>query len=106
MDITLPEIPTAILALLAFFSPYAVAALNGAMSFVKTPAAKRIVTVVVSVLLAAVVIVFYFAMTGEVLPEWPAFVLLSIMISAASYALITKPTAQKVEAAVEARAHG
>lgn len=106
MDITLPEIPLGVLALLAFFSPYAIAALNGALSFVQSAAAKRIVTIVVAVVLAALVLVFYYAMTGDVIPSWPVFVILSIMISAASYALITKPTAKKVEHAVEERVAG
>lgn len=99
MNITLPEIPLGILALLAFFGPYLVAFLNGVLPFVKEPWQKKVVTVVVSILLAAVVILFYYFMTGDVLPSWPAFVILSLLVVSASYAFITKKSATKVEVA-------
>ena len=101
MNIELPTIPTGALVLLAFFAPYLVGFLNGALSFIKKPWQKKLVTVIVSIALAAVVLVFYYAMTGEALPDWPAFVILSLLVVSASYALVTKPTATRIEEAVD-----
>jgi len=99
LSVVLPVVPAGVLVLLAFFSPYATAALNGALPFVKEAWQRKVVSVAVSIVLAAVVLVFYYAMTGDVVPAWPVFVILSITIAAASYALVTKPSAAKVEAA-------
>ena len=63
MDIEIPAVPAGIVTLAAFFSPYAIAALNGILPFVKESWQKKVVTIVFAVLLAAVVIVFYWAMT-------------------------------------------
>jgi len=93
----MPVLPAGVLLLLSFFGTYATAALNGWLEFVKEPWQKKVVSAVVSVILAAVVIVFYYAMTGDVLPSWPVFVILSIMTAAASYAIVTKRTASRVE---------
>lgn len=99
MEIELPVIPAGALVVLAFFAPYAIAALNGALPFIKTPLQKKLVTVLVAVVLAAIVLVFYYAMSGDALPAWPAFVILSLLVVSASYALVTKASANKVEAA-------
>lgn len=101
MDVTIPTIPVGVLTLLAFFSTYAIAALNGILPFVKKSWQKKLVTVIFAVALAAVVIVFYMAMTGEPLPSWPAFVVISLLVISASYALVTRKSATKVEEAVE-----
>lgn len=101
MDVTIPTIPVGVLTLLAFFSTYAIAALNGILPFVKKPWQKKLVTVIFAVALAAVVIVFYVAMTDEPLPSWPAFVVISLLVISASYALVTGKSATKVEEAVE-----
>ena len=99
MMVVLPAVPAGVLMLLAFFSPYAIAALNGALPFVKHAWQRKVVSVVVSLLLTALVLVFYYAMTGDVVPSWPAFVLLGIVVAAASYGLVTKDSAARVEAA-------
>lgn len=100
MNIVLPEIPAGALVLLAFFAPYLVSLLNGVLPFVTKAWHKKLVTIVVSVFLAVVVLAFYYWLSGDVLPSWPAFVILSLLVTSASYALVTKPTATKVEQAV------
>lgn len=99
MNITLPEVPVGILALLAFFAPYLIGFLNGVLPFVTKPWQKKVVTVLVSVILAGIVIVFYYFMTGDVPPSWPAFIILSLLVVSASYSLVTKNSAAKVEVA-------
>ncbi|MGQ7313360.1 hypothetical protein ACUOFU_16765 [Microbacterium arabinogalactanolyticum] len=97
MDITLPTIPAGVLVLLAFLAPYAVAILNAKLPFVTTPGQKKAVAIVVAVLLAAVVLAFYYAYTGDVLPEWPVLVLLALVVIQASYAMVTKSSASALE---------
>ena len=97
MDITLPSIPAGVLVLLAFFGPYLVAFLNGVLPFVKKAWQKKVVTVLVAVALAVFVLIVYYFWTGDTVPEWPAFVVLSLLIISASYALVTKPSATMVE---------
>ncbi len=98
MDLTIPTAPAGVLALLAFFGPYAVAFLNGALPFVKTAAQRKLVTLIVAVLLTAIVLVVYYAITGDTIPQWPTFVLLAIVVISASYSLVTKSSASKLEA--------
>ena len=100
MDITLPAIPAGVLTLLALFAPYAIGALNGALPFVTKPWQKKLVTIIVAVALAVVVIVFYQNITGEPIGNPWLFALLSLGVISVSYALITKPTASKIEAKV------
>lgn len=97
MNIEIPTAPAGVLVLLSFFAPYAIAALNGVLPFVKKPWQRKVVTVVVAVLLTAVVFVFYYAMTGEPLPSWPVLVLLALVVITASYALVTKTSAAALE---------
>lgn len=101
MDIAIPFPAAGVLTLLAFFAPYAIGALNGVLPFVKTPLQKKIVSVIVSIALAAVVMVFYYAMTGASLEAWPVFILLAIGIVQLSYGLVTKSGAAAVERATE-----
>lgn len=100
MDITIPTAPAGVLTLLAFFAPYAIAALNGALPFVKTTGQRKLVTVIVAVALAGLVLAFYYLITGDTVPAWPVFVLLALVVITASYALVTKTSAAKVESAV------
>lgn len=99
MDIAIPVAPLGVLTLLGFFAPYAVGALNGALPFVKTAWQKKIVSVTVALALAAVVVVFYYAITKEAITDWWLFALLAIVIVNASYALITRNSATAVELA-------
>lgn len=103
MDITIPAVPLGILTLLAFLGPYAVSALNAVLPFVREPWQRRALSIVVALLLAAVVLVLYIAITGDAPTGWPAWFLFSVVVLAASYALVTKPSAAKVEQAIEAR---
>lgn len=102
MDITLPTIPAGVLVLLSLVAPYAVALLNGALPFVRTAWQKKAVAMIVAVLLALAVLAFYFAYTGDLIPEWPVLVLLAIVVVQASYALVTKSGATSIERRFEA----
>lgn len=97
MNIELPTIPAGVLVLLALAAPYAVAALNGALPFVKKPWQKKMVAIAVALVLTAAVLAFYYAYTGDVIPQWPVLVLLAIVVAQASYALVTKSTATALE---------
>lgn len=101
MDIAIPVAPLGVLTLLGFFAPYAVAALNGALPFVKTAWQKKIVSITVALVLAAIVVVFYYAITKEPITDWWLFALLAIVIVNASYALITRSSASAVERAAD-----
>jgi hypothetical protein len=100
MDVTLPVIPSGITVLLAFFSPYAIAVINHPAWPTKY---KRLVALIVTVVLAAVSMLFYSLMTGFIFPDPAQFIVLFLIISQASYALILKPSAKAVEAAVGTR---
>lgn len=104
MDITLPTLPAGMLVLLTFFAPYAVGALNGVLPFVKKSWQKKLVAIVVAVVLAAIVIVGYYLLTGDALTQWPAMVLLAIVLVQASYALVTKDAATSIEHRTETSA--
>lgn len=97
MDIAIPAAPAGILTLLAFFAPYAIGALNGVLPFVRKPWQKKLVSIVVAVVLALVVVVFYQNITGLPIGNIWVFILLAVVIVAASYALITRGTASSVE---------
>lgn len=97
MDITLPTLPAGMLVLLSLVAPYAVGALNGVLSFVTKPWQRKTVAVIVSLIVAAAVMAFYYVYTGDMLPDWPALTLLAVIVVQASYALITKTTATAVE---------
>ena len=101
MDIAIPAAPAGILTLLAFFAPYGVAALNGALPFVKTAWQKKAVAIIVAIVLALVVIVFYQAITGQPIGNPGLFALLSLVVLQASYALITRGSASAVERAAD-----
>ncbi|MBW1640487.1 hypothetical protein G3H63_15590 [Microbacterium resistens] len=97
MDITLPTIPAGVTVLLGLLAPYLIGLLNGILSFIEKPWQKRTLSVVVSVVLAAVALAFYYLYTGDAVPEWPQLVLLTVVVVQFSYALITKPTAAAIE---------
>lgn len=100
MEVTLPLMPTGITALLAFLSPYAIAI----VSHPSWPAKyKRLVALIVTVVLAGVSMLLYFALTGYVFPNPAQFFLLFLLISQASYALILKPSAKALESSVGPR---
>lgn len=102
MEIEIPAIPLGVVTLLGFFSPYAIGALNGALSFVKETWQKRLVSVAFGIVLAGVVIAVYLGFGGA-LPDggWAPIGVWTIVVVAASYALVTKNSANRVEARVE-----
>lgn len=97
MDIILPTVPAGVLVLLALVAPYAIGVLNGALPFVRKAWQKKAVAIIVAVVLAFAVLAFYYAYTGDMLPDWPVLVLLAIVVVQASYALVTKSTATAIE---------
>lgn len=101
MSLEIPTAPAGVLVLLSFFAPYAIAALNGALPFVKTPAQRKLVTVIVATLLAGVVLALYYLITGDAIPAWPTLVLLALVVISASYAFVTKSSAAKLEAKLD-----
>lgn len=94
MDITLPTIPAGVLVLLALAAPY-VQALIQRPTWSTT--VKRVLSVVLAIVLAAVVLLFYYVYTGDGIPSWPALILLAIVVAQASYALVTKGSANALE---------
>lgn len=97
MEVTIPAIPAGILTLLAFLGPYAVAALNGALSWVEKPWQKKAVAVTVALSLAGIVLLLYITMTGDVPTSWPAWFILAVLVLSASFSLVTKRSADAVE---------
>lgn len=96
MNIEIPAVPVGVLTLLAFFAPYAVALINRP----EWPtAARKWVSVGVAVALAAIVLAVYFAATGEIPQTWWAFLLLSVVVVSASYTLVTRRSATRLELA-------
>jgi hypothetical protein len=96
MEITIPAIPIGILTLLGFLTPLAVA-------LVTKPAwsssQRKIVSVIVSVLLAAAALILYYAISHDPLPEWPLLVLLAVVVAQASYTLVLKSAADRIDRA-------
>lgn len=82
MEITLPVIPAGVLTLLAFFAPYAIALINHPGW---KAGSKRLVAIVVSIALAIVVMVLYYLLTGDVVPQWPVMIILAIIVVQAAY---------------------
>lgn len=101
MEITLPAVPLGILTLLAFFTPFAASVINGALTFVQGRNARRIVSVLLTLVLTAVVIAFYYGMTGDTIESWWAFALIAIMVAQSAWSLLFKKPAEKLEATVE-----
>lgn len=89
MNIELPAIPAGVLTLLAFFAPYAIALINSPHW---KAGSKRLVAIVVSIVLALIVLVGYYLMTGDILPSWPVLVLLAITVTQAAFTLLWSST--------------
>jgi hypothetical protein len=96
MEIAIPTAPVAIITLLGFLSPYIIAIVN--QPFWSTTQ-RKVVGVLGSLVLAAIALLIYYAASGEPLPQWWALLLLALVVSQASYALVTKSTALKLEKA-------
>ncbi|TQL46663.1 hypothetical protein FB562_2187 [Homoserinimonas aerilata] len=90
--IAIPAIPAALTLLLNFFAPYATALVVDPRW---SAGQKKIVAIAVSIVLAALVILFALWM-GWVLPAWPVLILIGILVSQASYDLVTKRTADQL----------
>lgn len=92
-ELIIPTIPAGVVILLNFFAPYAVSV---AISPRWPDTAKKLVAVGVSVLLAAVVLLLAFFGFGVEIPSWPSLIVLAVVVCQASYALVTKTTADQV----------
>jgi len=93
MEITLPVIPAGILTLLNAFAPYLVAIVNDP----RWPAhRKRLVAVIVSVVLTALVLVVYYWYTGDLVPDPIPLLLLSFVVLQAAYTMLWR-SAKHVE---------
>lgn len=93
----IPEVPTGLALILALIAPYAVAVINNPNW---SPAIKKVISVVVTAVFSVIAIVLYYASSDEPPLEWPAFVLLFIVVSQALYALVLKPSVKAVESAI------
>lgn len=87
MELQIPTVPIIIITLLGIFSPYAIAVINQPRW---TPAQRKVVSVVVSLLISALALVIYFAATGEPLPQWWTLLLLGLFVAQTSYSLVTR----------------
>jgi uncharacterized membrane protein YccC len=94
MDVTLPLMPSGITALLAFLSPYAIAIVNDPIWPAKY---KRLVSLIVTGVLAGLCMALFYMMTGYVYPNPAQFFLLFLLISQAAYALVLKSSAKTLE---------
>lgn len=95
MDLAIPVIPSLVTALLAFFSPYATAIVVSPLWPAKR---KKLVSIVVSLILAAIVLVLAILAFGMVMPAWPVLLLLAVITAQASYDLILKNSANALAA--------
>ena len=100
MEVVIPVLPAGISLLLAFLAPYAIAVVNHPGW---NPTYKKLITIVVTVLLAGVSMLFDFLITGTLLHNPAQFILLFLVVSQAAYSLILKPSAKALEAAVGTR---
>jgi len=95
MEIAIPAIPAGVLLLLNFFAPYAT-------SLVVKPnwstKAKKVAAIVVALVLAALVLLLAFFGFGVEIPEWPALLLLGVVVSQAAYDLVLKKSADTLTA--------
>lgn len=94
MDITIPTIPAGVLVLLGLIAPYAQALIQRPAW---SPAVKKWISIALALVLALVVLLFYYVYTGDVVPAWPVLALLTLVVAQASYALVTKSTASALE---------
>lgn len=96
MELTIPAIPAAVIVLLNFFAPYAVAV---AVRPEWPTRYKKLVAVIVSAVLAVVVLALAFFGFGVEVPEWPALILVAVSVSQASYDLVLRRSADRLSAA-------
>lgn len=92
----IPTVPAVIITLLGILAPYAIALVNRPEW---SPRVKKIVAVVASLAIAALALVIYFAGTGEPIPQWWVLLLLGLFVTQASYSLVTKTSASRLELA-------
>lgn len=106
MNIEIPAIPAGIILLLGFFAPYAIGPINGALAAVQKPWQKKLVSIAFSIALAVLVVVIYLGMGGSLEGyNWGTLIVLAVLVVAASYALVTKPTASALEDRVDNALH-
>lgn len=91
-EIDLPAVPALVLVIANLLSPWVISLVNQSSW---TPGWRRFMAVVASAVLTVVALGIYYAYTGEPVPNWPVLVLLGVMVSQATYALIAKPLGAK-----------
>lgn len=97
MELDLPAIPAGVLTLIAFFLPYGQAVLQRPGW---TESQKKLLSIALALGVTAAALAFYYLITGDLLPSWPVFILLVLVVSQTSYSMLLRPSATKVETAV------
>lgn len=91
--IEIPAIPAGVLTLLQFVAPYAIAIVQNPRW---SATQKKIVAIVASVLLTAIVLVVAVVGFGLPVGSWWAFGLLGVVVSQTSYSLVTGSSARNL----------
>jgi hypothetical protein len=91
----IPAVPTLVLVLVNFFAPYLISLATAAFW---PKAAKKWVSIGISVLLTAVVILVAHFGFAFVIPAWPQLLILGVLVSQTAYSVLLKDTADVVAA--------
>lgn len=90
----IPTVPTIVLVLLNFFAPYLVSVISSPLW---PKSATKWISIAISGLLAAVVLIIAHFAFGFAIPAWPQLILLGIVVTQASYSLLLKDSADAVK---------
>ena len=82
MAIELPVLPVGILTLLSFFAPYGIALINLPTW---SSGSKRLVAIAFSVVLTIIVMLMYYLISGDTIPDWSVMILLGLTVSQAAF---------------------
>lgn len=94
MELEIPAVPAGVMSLIAIFTPWAIALVNSPNW---SSGWKRVVAIGVSVALALIVLLLYYAISGEAVPGWPVLIVLFVLVTQTSYGLVAKPSAARLE---------
>jgi Na+/melibiose symporter-like transporter len=96
VEISIPAIPIGVVTLLSFFIPLLIPLVTNPAW---TKSQRKVVAIAVSILVAATSLIGYYLITHETLPSWPLLVLLAIVVAQASYTLVLKGVADRIDRA-------
>lgn len=96
------EIPAAVVAIIGVLSPYVIALVNNPRW---SPNSKRVLAVVGSLVLTVLGLAGYYIWTREPVPELVPMLILGLVVSQATFALIAKPSAARLERATSPQLH-